>query len=316
MSTAERSDDAGVTSGPLPYFPFDKDTFGLSMGVKPLGREPVFVIDPARYEREIALKTRNMSVDRRYRVQATPESDPVVWECVHSTLSRLATEHPSSFAFEEVDGACSFENRITGEIRRFRMGDPSTLPAPPLAWLGAQVHEDLCLLDGTDPDVPLVAGCLCFPSMWSLDEKLGRSLLDIHTPVPFFHDKIGRSTMLLMERLKEPVWRLNWGIYPTDRLDLEPISLHEWEERLHQIRAEDAGERLYLRVERQTLSRLPKTRAILFTIHTFVGTIADQLTDDAKRTRLYDVLRTVPPESQKYKRLAPYLPQLLSYLSR
>lgn len=299
----------------LADFPFDKDTFGLAMGVKPLGPDDtLFVVDRARYHDELALKGANLARDARYRAQVMPGRDDVVWDALETVLARLAKEHPDAFAFTTDGVTGAFENRLTGETASIRYGDPSSLPAPPMQWLGMQVQEDLCLLDTNDPGFPLVAGCLCFPSMWSLDEKLGRSLLDIHVPVPFFHDKLGLSTMRLIERLKEPVWRLNWGIYPTPRLDLEPMTLPEWEPSLGSIRPEDAGAHLYLRVERQTLSRLPKTRAILFTIHTYVGSIEDEIGDARRLERMRNVLRTVPPESQRYKRLAPYLPALLAYL--
>lgn len=299
----------------LADFPFEKDTFGLVMGVKPIGpSETMFVVDRARYLDELALKRSNMERDARYRVQVVPGQDDVVWDAVEAVLARLADEHPEAFSFTTDGATGTFDNHLTGETTSIRYGDPSSLPAPPMQWLGMQVQEDLCLLDTTDPGFPLVAGCLCFPSMWSLDEKIGRSLLDIHVPVPFFHDKLGLSLMRLMDRLKEPVWRLNWGIYPTPRLDLEPPTLPEWEHLLTSIRPEDAGAHLYLRVERQTLSRLPKTRAILFTIHTYVGAIEEEARDARRLERMRNVLRTVPPESQRYKRLAPYLPALLAYL--
>ncbi len=48
-------------------------------------------------------------------------------------------------------------------------------------------------------------------------------------------------------------------------------------------------------LERQTVTRLPRTQAILFTIHTW---------------------RAVPPDMGGYKRLGPLLPPLLAYLER
>lgn len=172
------------------------------------------------------------------------------------------------------------------------------------------------VLDTGAEGVPLVAGSLCFPAMWSLPEKLGQSFEQIHAPVPHFAEKIGRSSQLLLERLKaaHPVTRTNWGMYPTPRLDLTPDTLPEWQHLADAIDAENAGERVFLRLERQTLTRLPSTRGILFTIHTWVGSVAEQLQAPGRAERLHGVLSTVPADTQRYKRLEPFRDALLTWL--
>lgn len=288
----------------------------MVMGVRALGPdEPVFVVDDD-YREELALKARLFAEDASLRVGAEPGSDAIVWDCVGFVLRRLAREHPESFALREVGRAVVFENRRLGEETRLEPGEPASLPAPPMQWLGSQVQEDLCVLDGERPGVPLVAGCLCFPSMWSLREKLGKSLSAIHEPVPSFEAKLGRSTSLLMGRLKveTPVWRMNWGIYPTPRLDLEPHTSPEWEHALEEVTAENAGRTLFVRVERQTLTRLPTTAGILFTIRTHVSALEEEARDPDRRARILATARSVPPETQRYKRLASYLPALVDYL--
>jgi hypothetical protein len=152
--------------------------------------------------------------------------------------------------------------------------------------------------------------------MWSIEEKLGRSLLDVHAPVPGFAAQVGRSTLKLMEGLKpgRSVTRVNWAITVTDRLDLEPWTLPEWRHLFEGLTPRNAGERCFLRLERQTLTLLPRTRGVLFTIHTYRAPVATEVREPARRRRLANVLRTVPPEMRDYKRLTPLMEPLLAYL--
>lgn len=68
------------------------------------------------------------------------------------------------------------------------------------------------------------------------------------------------------------------------------------------ITQDNAGERMYLRVERQTLRRLPKSNAILFTIKTYTTRMDDVCRDDVDTAkRLAAALRNWPPEMLRYK---------------
>ncbi|MGO4840142.1 heme-dependent oxidative N-demethylase subunit alpha family protein, partial [Rhizobiaceae sp. 2RAB30] len=62
--------------------------------------------------------------------------------------------------------------------------------SPPLLVAARLVQEDLVLMRKGDEGWSLVAATLCFPASWSLREKFGRPLQDIHAPVPGF----GRGT--------------------------------------------------------------------------------------------------------------------------
>jgi hypothetical protein len=82
------------------------------------------------------------------------------------------------------------------------------------------------------------------------------------------------------------------------------------------VTAENAGARLFVRVERQTFSRLPRTRAVLFTIHTYLAPLAAVLTDRDRLERFSGVLRTLPPPLRDYKGITPLADRLLAYLER
>jgi dimethylamine monooxygenase subunit A len=301
----------------LPYFPFHEDTYALKLGVQALrAGEPLIEVDEACYRRELALKESLLTGDLRARFQAEPGTEPLQWEAVTVVLPRMAEEHPRHFELRVEGERWHWRNHLLGTEAAFTPGEPGSLPLAPLDWLGRQVQEDLLLMDGTREGMPLVAGQLCFPAVWCLDEKLGRSMLEVHAPVPRFAEQLGASTLRLMERLKpeRSVSRVNWSITVTDRLDLEPRTLPEWRHLFGGITARNAGERCFLRLERQTLSLLPRTGAILFTIHTYRAPVATEVEAPERRRRLASVLRTVPPETRQYKRIEPFLEPLLAYL--
>jgi hypothetical protein len=163
-------------------------------------------------------------------------------------------------------------------------------------------------------DFPIIAGVVCFPSGWSLPEKLGRGIVAAHEPVPEFASVLATPTQHLLTRLKidRPVWRMNWGIRPSNQLDQSPRHSGYLSQQQLLVTADNAGERCFLRIERQTLSRLPQSGNILFTIHTHHASL-NQLTLDQTRM-LRKTLQTCPRETVTYKGLVGILSPVLHYL--
>ncbi|WNG41368.1 DUF3445 domain-containing protein [Archangium violaceum] len=301
----------------LPYFPFEQDRFAMTLGVRAMRPdEPLIEVDEPHYREELALKESLLAANPRARFQAEPGTEPHQWETVTELLPLLARQHPRHFALEVEGEQWRWRNLQLGTETVFTPGRTDSLPFAPLDWLGRQVQEDLLLMDGTREGLPMIAGLLCFPSGWCLQDKMGRSLLDIHAPVPNFGSKLGASTVRLMEGLKpgRPVTRVNWALSVTHRLDLEPWTKPEWRHLFEGITAHNAGERCFLRLERQTLSLMPRTGAILFTIHTYRAPVATEVVDPARRRRLANVLRTVPPDTSAYKGITPLLEPLVAWL--
>ena len=111
-----------------------------------------------------------------------------------------------------------------------------------------------------------------------------------------------------------PVTRVNWGISVTPQLDLAPWTQPEWRHLRQEVTALNAGDKCYLRLERQTLSVLPASGTILFTIHTYRAPVATEVEDPERRRLLAGVLRTLPAETRDYKGLTAFLPQLIAWL--
>ena len=303
----------------LSYFPFDRDEFRLTMDARALGDAPLIEVGEG-YHEQIALKARITAEDYPLVFHAPPETEPLQWEMLDLLLSDMARQYPDDFEYRKrAGGERLWINRLLSCHQYFTPGDPATLPLPPLEWIGRQVQEDLLLMEAReDGETVLVAGHVCFPSKWSLREKIGQTFLEIHEPVPGFGVGPGRAADTLMRRLKAevPITRVNGSVAPTDRLDLLPERAADWNESEEEITAENAGERCFLRMERQTLTRLPESRGILFTIRVYLAPVSDLVGEPEKLRRFAGVVKTMPPETLEYKGMTRYVDALIGYLDR
>lgn len=186
--------------------------------------------------------------------------------------------------------------------------------ASDLAALATLAQEDFCVMQAqADGRYALTAALLCFPAHWRLAEKLGRTMGEIHAPVPGFNARLGAPadrffTNLMPER---PVWRANWSVVES------PALFHpQAREPLADLTAEDAGKRLWLRIERQTLRRLPLTRAVVFTIRTLVRRLDGIVAEPGIAAALAQRLRELEPGMAGYKGMAALGQPLLRYLDR
>jgi dimethylamine monooxygenase subunit A len=165
----------------------------------------------------------------------------------------------------------------------------------------------------------LISGQLCFPAGWSLDEKFGKNMMAIHAPLPGRLNPMIQAASKLMERIPNghPVQRSNWGIRVCDELDLSPKHTQHYRELLSQSEDWDEktiGEKLFIRIEYQTLSRLPQSNCILFTIRTYLGKVSDEIRDRERTKRFLNYLVSVPPDVLEYKLISSFSEKLIRYL--
>lgn len=135
----------------------------------------------------------------------------------------------------------------------------------PLDTLCRLVQEDFCILQKHGSEHVLTGAILCFPASWCLAEKFMRSLIDIHIPVSGYDENIALRVQRLFDGIQpgRPLWRFNALWYKDAELH-QPRSANDRRD------AVDPGAARFLRSERQTLLRLPETRAVVFSIHTYV----------------------------------------------
>ena len=194
-----------------------------------------------------------------------------------------------------------------------RKGDPSLRP---LWAAGLLCADDLCLMEKTDGAWRLTAASLCSPTFFTVAEALGKSLDDLHGPVPAFAQRFLPRVARMFDALSPgPVLeRSNWTVTASGEAYLPasaPVRAS-----LQDVPLDQAGERLFLRVERQTLRKLPQTGAVLFTIRAWRNPL-NALKDDPVRLAAFAAAwRGASDDFRAYKGLASYDVLVEAFLAR
>lgn len=242
------------------HTPYDGSSRLFQIGLKPL--DPAEWIDVD--------KTLAAQLAEKHRVLAAHPAETFVaetgTEAAQAELLTLLADHlPRRFPhIYRHDG---------NSIAIAPTGDKIDLGAPPALLTAARlVQEDLVILRKGAAGWRLVAAALAFPSSWVLAEKFGRPMHEIHAPVPGFG--AGTRPALLIERMfdnmrpETPMIRWNWSLYGDDRLYHPDVAGPD----ARRFGADMAN--VFLRVERQTLRRLPDSGDIVFTIRIYVDPLA------------------------------------------
>ncbi|KAL2151473.1 hypothetical protein VTH82DRAFT_6571 [Thermothelomyces myriococcoides] len=182
----------------------------------------------------------------------------------------LPRRYPTMFSLDRPSSGPSeivFRNKVTG--RSLPLVPPPSEASEMLRALGETVEDDMFLVlrDPDGGEHRAVAYVCCHPSGFDPSEKLGKRLAEIHSPVPAY-SKIGASMERYFSRLEVGK---SWAIQTHPNLYAPSGNhVHPGED----VEDEDVDVRkARFRVELQTLTRLPKTQAILFSFKTYLYTL-------------------------------------------
>jgi hypothetical protein len=139
-----------------------------------------------------------------------------------------------------------------------------------------------------------------------------------HGPVPLAHELgvFDRAlNYLLRLQYGKPVRRLNWTLTVNPRLDTSPENYPLWGPDKATITPQNIGEKMCLRVELQTLTRLPRSNAILFGIRGYLIRLEELVRVKKYAKRMHRVLRDLHPDIIEYKGMPRYRQMIIDYLS-
>ena len=286
------------------YLPFEAGPYRMAMGLITLPESAWFELDD-RYPAELEQRRGLLSNHHAEVFAALPASDTARAETLTAVIDNLTTHHPD---WSTRDGDW-LHNRLTGEAWNL-----PNLSCDPLELAGQLVQEDLCLIQITDTVPMFTAAVLCFPTRWRLMEKLGRPLALVHGAVPLYADRLAAPVDRFMRHVKPGyiACRINWAVVDDAAL-FQPTG--KWRTGHNPIvTIANAGDALFLRVERQTLRRLPLSDAVLFGIRVHVYPLASAIRDAATAARLAEAVRALPDATQHYKSLLSIRDALLGWL--
>jgi hypothetical protein len=226
------------------HTPYAGPTRPFTIGLSAL--DPTHWIEPdADRDRYLAEK-RALAATRLDEVfRATDDSLPAQEECLAALVAHLDAHHPKL-------------------MRETALSDETL---PPLLRAGMLVQDDLVIMIKRDAGWSIAAAHLSFPSSWLLAEKFDRPMEEVHAHVPGFQGGTRNAAMInrIFDNLlpDQPAERFNWSI--------------NWREQLFhpETGRNDAAapDEAVVRVERQTLTKLPKTGAIVFTIRIYLDPV-------------------------------------------
>ncbi|MGP1715999.1 MAG: heme-dependent oxidative N-demethylase family protein [Methylophilus sp.] len=305
-------------------FPFAEDHYMYSVNIEPHTKgkagsvyEFPFDIDE-HYVAECLDKLITLEKDPG-RYSALPHMMDAQWDFLELSMSALANDYPDYFTLTKNGNVWTWENRPLDIMDTFTFGDATTLPAEPFEYIGRQMQGDFVLLDQRDGTLYSDAGLVTSQADWSLAFNTGMSWQEWHGPVPKVTEMgvLDRALKYLLNlQAANPVRRLNWTMTIHPRLDTSPENYPFWGGDRNKVNAETVGDLVNLRVELQSLFRLPRSNAIVFGVRCYLISLKDLTTYPRWAKRLHRVQKDLHPDLIEYKGMTKYHPYVIEWLSQ
>ncbi|CAI6336089.1 unnamed protein product [Periconia digitata] len=286
------------------YRPFRHGKNHITMGIRKLDFTNWIELD-SNYMRYHDMKVKQLSGHLTEHVKYVDNAvtRDACFEVLEELARYLTHRYPDIF---QLDGDC-LSNSATGE----KFCYPAANPTEALATAAKLVQDDLVLMVKNDDDgqYHLDAGAVCLPGFWRLKEKLRMSLdtLHIEAGVPHYQAKLQKSMNRFFNVMTpdKPVTRNNFFIQLDDGLNWSHRMGEEYgDKEASWASANDEGltvEDIYFRSERQTLRRLPRSAALMFTIRTYFEPMTVIAKEPHVPGRLAEAIRAMDETVSAYK---------------
>jgi dimethylamine monooxygenase subunit A len=272
----------GASSGilrsvPIPdaFIPVAADALRLRVAARTLDDHQWVSVPDADWPLTIAMKKQLLDERRNEVVACTPGAEGACAEAAQGVLNSIAAALTSRSGIE--------------------------------ALVDAALHiaDDLCvLLPDDDGVMKLRAAVLCSPNRWRLAEKMNGTMASIHQPVARYTSDLDSPVNAVLKRLSSDrsLWRLSNhpALFQPDTPPTTP-----------EMNMAD----MWVRIEWQTLRKLPDTGGVLFTIRTYVEQLSDFVQRDYQVVHsMSDLIAKIPEDVAVYKSIEPYRDAVVAYL--
>lgn len=344
------------TTEPLKLRPF-KPKYHLTMvdSTALEGFDPnELILMDKNYQRHITHRRRIMEENPNITLglnNDTPQIRAAITELyTFLTGTYLPTRYPSMFKLHHTQYEYGVEgmlqNLVTGELIPIRPTGPTTPPTHLLRILGRHLDEDFFFLlpsssssttTTTKPstsDHPatgqkpgdartyvLEAYVSSAPSGFNPAEKLGKTLAEVHGPVPGYAAKLEGSMDRFFAKVEvgKYVKRANWGITLNAEVFQPGVASNDAVvgAEIAEMMEEVDPDETFVRCERQTLHRLPKSQALVFAFKTYMSRlreIKDEGLGEELATAIEGLKEGSVPEVYLYKRGAEWGNAVKRYL--
>lgn len=307
---------------PLNFRPFaGKKNFRPSLGIKNIAdkREDLFLIE------NTYLDSTNL---RRKYVETYPDkvmhchpnwrTTEAVREFYELTIHFLCDRYPQYFKVEHEKNTVL--NLINNDSFPYdgSKEDPKVL----LRVLASNIEEDFLIMlkdnpEEEDEEYILRSSLTGSPAGFDPSQNFDQPISAIHGPVPQYKGRLASPMSRFFNKLEpKDLWqRGNWSIQTNNVLfKLEDHHGRDGEE-IHQLKVADIDfdNACYMRCERQILTRMPKSRANIMLVRTYL-TPVKQLKAEGWGTELANAIEALPEDLAFYKRRHAWGAAVTEYL--
>ena len=295
---------------PLPrYRPYQNAAPDFQIGLKPM--ETSQWLDTDDFAGYMPLKRARLADDPQLYYRSLPQSQAAQAELLETVVAHLLTAHAKDFTLRGRTLHC----HIDGSHHDLDTGEE------PLLILSRFIVEDFVLLQQQDGNVAITAAANPYTSSGRIIASVGGGMPWAHEPVPGLNATLGSRIDRILVNVREgvPAERFNWMVTAIGALLFPPDShaanaaASEIAARLLGAEPGHCGEHLWIRVERQTLLRLPKTKAIAFSIHTYSDPLSSIAGDAESLKGMAAALQGYSPERLAYSAMTELRTPLLAW---
>ncbi|KAK1140194.1 hypothetical protein N8T08_010582 [Aspergillus melleus] len=224
---------------------------------------------------------------------ALPGSELACKELMEMVLQFVCARYPQYFSLSDTR---ILHNKILGTAQDVRSKHP-------LEILLDNIPEDfgIMLRDDQTGNYFLRAGLICSALGWNVATKIGLQLHKIHEPIPDYKEKMQFSMDRFFTKMPsdKPIQRGSWGLEVGQPLYMPKDDPHE-ALRLSQdpnLRLEDC----HLRVDWQTLRRLPLSAAVVFNFKALFTPVTEFRDEPRVPALLGEILKNGKKNLLEYK---------------
>ena len=251
---------------------------------------------------------------RPFYFGSLPDSLPAQRELREKVVAHLLADHPNSF---ERRGTL-LRSLLTG--RGLDLEDDSTEPLLQLSYL---IEEDFMLLEQSGETLRITAASNAYSTSGRLVAAVGHGMDWAHERVPRLTEKLGSRIDRVLGSIHAaaPCERFNWQITPLATVffphdDPHAANAAAMHDVLDELRRNPgrAGELLWMRAERQTLRRLPDSKAVAFSLHTYSDPLSCIESDRESVQAILTQLKNYSEERWQYSEMDIVREPLLIWL--
>lgn len=256
---------------PHPYRPFKNGDYKMTMAIRDLDPNNLIILEDTYLERT-TLRTKLFDEAKTYGCHDS--AIPALKEAYSFIFDFLCKRYPQYFS--------ESETTITNKIRNFTFAkNPVNIPIEQvLRTIAENIEEDIYILiknsEFEEYDEYVIRAAVgLFPSGFDPIKKMNLPLTKVHAPVPGYEKKLKFSMNKFFSRLRvnEFIVRNNWAVQTHSNLNA-PTGSHAEASDIKEITDLDPNEldfnKVFFRVEKQSFTRLPKSKADLMFIRTYM----------------------------------------------